>query len=237
MEIISVDVHEGKGSSSIILDILNRTLNVVRAAHEPLGFADFWWASPQGIIMWERKQGRELLSCIGNKLDVQLRKYVEAWPTAHIGILQEGRIYPTEQDKCRVIQANGKSKIVDFPFTAFRAYQYQRLTEGFLWLTTESGTDTALTLASMVYSSHKKDHEGLREFEMPIKSISKKNKNPQQVDYIRILSSIRGIGISTATTLVKEYGLSPRDVVNADKDDLVNIIGLRAAEAILRGIG
>ena len=99
---ILIDIHEPEA----IADELRKTLTVVRSNNEPIGYADYLWNTGHYKIMVERKQGGELLSSIGGRLDTQLLKYQEAHPDAQIVILQEGHITPTPDNRCMDMETN-----------------------------------------------------------------------------------------------------------------------------------
>ena len=108
---ILVDIHEPSALCLMLKKLLNP---VIIQANEPLGLADYVWNTGQ-LIMIERKTGRELLSTMGTKLDVQLTKYTDRHPTCKVIILQEGIITPSREGGCyvwgRVDQKNRKNPL------------------------------------------------------------------------------------------------------------------------------
>jgi len=240
---ILIDIHE---PSDIIL-MLKRLLNpVIVQANEPKGLADYVWNNGQ-LIMIERKTGRELLSTMGSKLDVQLTKYTTQHPGSKVLILQEGIITPSKEGGCyvwqKVNQRNRKdpihvvSSIVPIPYTAYRAYIFQRFLEGFDLIITEDIADSAITISSLVFNSMKTEHTGLNQYvasKPNRKRIPKILKGKQK--YITTLMSITGIGQASAERLMTDHD-NLWDIFNLPQNVLQEFYGDRIASAIYKGIG
>ena len=47
-----MDIHE----PPLIQAKLKKTLTVIKQANEPLGYADYYWAAKDGLVMVERKE-------------------------------------------------------------------------------------------------------------------------------------------------------------------------------------
>ncbi len=231
---IVVDVHEPEE----IRLYLKRSLTVIKQANEPLGFADYYWNNGH-IIQQERCGGGELIGKISSgKLDQQILKYRDARPDSEIGIIQEGMVTPTIDNKCQTwkkTKRRGKSgqfiyvpdRIIKFQYSAYRAYLYQRELEGIPTIVTMDKEDTALTLSSIVYNSMKVFHQGLRRHV----NITVDKKRP----YVNVLLSIKGIGQKTATELGTDY--KPWDLFGLPFNMLVELIGESKARLIFKGIG
>jgi len=234
---ILMDIHE----PDLIQILLKNQLTIIKENNEPKGYADYFWNSPSGVIMIERKKGHELLGGIGKRLDKQLVKYREAHPQARVFILQEGFITPTEDDKCQTwkyiknknIFVRGRVSPVNY--TAYKAYLFARSMEGVGTIVTANEQDTAQTLSCMVYNSMKSKHDGLKQ-DYVEKFRAKKGMDPVKVGYITMLSSIKGIGPKTAERLIDEWG-NPWALFSLTWSALAEMENERIADAIVNGIG
>ena len=231
---IFVDVHE----PSLILTTLQRSLNAIKMPNEPKGLADYWWNNGN-IQMWERKQSRELLGAIGGKLDTQLLKYKSNYPNAVIGIIQEGLITPADSGKCQLwrrTKSRGKKPRsiyvmgpeVPVDYVSYRAYLYRREMEGFPVIITESEWDTAITLASMVYNSYKKEHMGLNRYVT--------TKVDSRDPYTSLLMSHTGVGKKTAEKLLEVF-ITPWELYSAGYKTEVAASTKRIAKLIYKDLG
>ena len=229
-----MDIHE----PPLIQAKLKKTLTVIKQANEPLGYADYYWAAKDGLVMVERKKGPELLGAIGARLDKQLLKYKNNHPEAIVYILLEGIITATQDGDCQTWEKkNGaivQGRITKLPYTAYRAYMYARSAEGIGIVNTVDEIDTAYVLSSMVYNSMKVSHKGLNEL---YKKQFKDTKVSQEyATYINMLTSIEGIGEVTAAGLIERWG-SPWNLFKVSE----YVMGMketdRVVELIVRGIG
>lgn len=243
MHTIFQDTHELTHSGIIKLHLQKQSLNVVIHNNEPDGLADYWWNS--GVLeMWERKKSGELLSCLGGKLDTQLIKYNKAHPDAKIGILQEGLITPTMDDKCQLwnIRVNKKTtslirgKVSPMSYSAYRAYMYRRQEEGFGICITIDEYDTAATLSTMLHNSMKAGHKGLNGLVVAKKTVVVKVDDDRLRNYKIVLMTNRGIGEAAATRLLNAYD-TPWSVYSIPYDMLVGTESKRIADIIFSGIG
>ena len=239
MHPIFVDIHEPDD----IFNVLTRATQPVRFNCEPSGFADYWWNAFGQEIMYERKQGPELIGAIGSKLDIQLGKYTKAHPESHIGIIQEGIITPTINGGCQTWrwrymyagkQAKHKRvkvltplKSFKLPFARYRSYMVERLLEGFSWIITTGADDTAQTLATVVTNTTRTAHHGLSVY-----TGEKKSGDP----YVRLLRSITGIGEKTAEDLIERRG-TPWQIFKMSEEALAYLETETIAKNVMTGIG
>ena len=239
---ILVDIHE---PSEVKLMLKQFLQPVIVQNNEPLGLADYAWNNGQ-LMMVERKTGRELLSTMGNKLDIQLAKYARNHPKSRTFILQEGLITPNADGGCyvwrRVKQKNrGKpihvvSSSVPIPYTAYKAYIYQRMLEGFNIIITEDTEDTVISLSSMVFNSMKTEHKGLNPY-VASKPNRKKvaSELKGKVKSITTLMSFEGIGQATAEKLMTDHD-TLRAIFELPTYILAEYYGERIANALRKGL-
>ena len=232
---IVVDVHE---PAEIKNELRKLPLTVVESANAGDNLADYYWHNGDRLFIWERKKPAELVSEIGNILDTQLLKYTDNYPNALIGIIQEGLITSTENGLCqawakRQLKNRKKpiyttARIVPLPYRAYQAYIWRRFCEGIFLVQTDDAVNTARTLGSFVYNSYKVQHMGLNR-NVVVKSDVKK-------PYETHLATFPGIGMQTATKLVKDYK-TPWDLYRMPYSVLVDFVGDRLAASIFKGIG
>ena len=180
-----------------------------------------------------------MLGAIGGKLDTQLLKYKANYPDAVIGIIQEGLITPADSGKCqlwRKTRSRGKSPRsiyvmgpeVPVDYVAYRSYLYRREMEGFPVIITENEWDTAITLASMVYNSYKKEHMGLNRY---VKARAD-TKDP----YVALLMGHTGVGKKTAEKLLDIF-TTPWKLYSATYRKLAGATTKRVAKNIFKDLG
>ena len=122
-----------------------------------------------------------------------------------------------------------------FAYTAYQAYIFTRLSEGIPTIITTGERDTALTLGAMVYNSMKSTHDGLNKYATR-KRKRQKGESQEYVGYIRLLTTIPGIGEKTAISILKIWD-TPWDFFDSELDDIADVVSPRVAELLRTGIG
>ena len=235
MPTIVVDVFEPTSADAILA---KWGLTVVRQNLVPLGLADYLWMGHGGIrYTLERKQGKELVSAMGGRLDDQLRKHSQN--ADFVGLVIEGVITPAPNGGCifwkestnrKIFHQNGTSPI---GYEMLMAYIWSIGQQGFPVYQFPSFESMLLGISSFVHNSMKASHSALQHHTKTKPVMFKPNP------YIETLMGIGGdtrIGEKLATRIVDNVG-TPYSFFNSDLQRMGPIIGDQAFIRAMKNIG
>lgn len=242
--VLVMDVFEGKAKGENIAKELSKYLTVIRQNLVPLGLADYFWIGVDDRrYTLEHKTARELLSNMGNRLDVQLRKNTQN--ADDVGLIWNGVITPTRNGKGCYPWDVSKSD----PSTMVRGkaspHSYQEVM-GYIWSLEHNGISVynvpdwrtmCRAISEFVYNTLKSDHKTLRRYVKTRPIILDPGVSETEKTYIKTLMGISGarIGEATAKKILKVYK-TPFDFLMSEPGDKPEI-GKALFNNAMKGVG
>ena len=218
-----------------------------------MDMGDYYWVSPQGRYLVERKTSSEIIADSGGRIDDQLRRYINNENVDLVTLLIEGEITEAPGTNksigwTQTGRSHGKLQARNFakPYNAVMGWLWSLQTQWNIKIVYSEGMiESARVIGNMVVKSHQPVHTSLwpyqnrrADLKMPstfmetILGVSNLEVDPKTKKYVRR----RGVGEKTALKILTHYS-TPQDAFNAPWADMEALVGKETAAVFFAGIG
>ena len=236
MSIFFADVHE---LASILTGLQQVLPNLIIAPINENDYPDYYW-----INLVNKKVGynrKQLSEALGDLDAVEYQLHKELSKVDELNLIVEGVGIATSKGVW-TYQLSKDNRFFRLGYTFNKSpYLWQRY-EGFKWslnhkagitvVETSTAEQTVQHLLASYRQSMNPEHTTLERYTIP--HIPQMDKNPHIDNLIRLHGL--GIGEVTAVRLIKQFGTF-YNVMTAKYTDLSPVMGAKAAEKFLKGIG
>ncbi len=230
--VLVVDVFE----SQRVADALAKTLHVERMNLVHIGVGDFYWVTDHRISL-EHKSMEQVIAEMGGRLDNQLRKHTQH--AEEVGLVIDGLATPRyDKPGCHIWRKAKagtvfvKHRTVNTSYEALQAYLWRLDKEGITVYQAPDVPSLCSAISAFVFNSLKDENKSLRRYVKTKPIVWEPNP------LVETLIGISGAKIGEATAKsALEYFVTPYRLFNAEKDEIVGVLGEVTASRILRAIG